>query len=81
MRQRTRVIEAPATAGYRAVFSWGELYNDALGEQVYMIGSQDGRPLDAAAGPLALRSLADQRPGPSHLRNRCALAVRPLPPC
>ncbi|WP_428419334.1 hypothetical protein [Methylibium sp.] len=76
---RTWVVEATATDGYRAVFSWGELYNSALGEQVYVIGSQDGRPLDAAAGPLALRSLSDQRPGPRHVRNLCALAVRPLP--
>lgn len=75
---RTWVIEATATDGYRAVFSWGELYNSALGEQVYVIGSQDGRPLDATAGPLALRSLADLRPGPRHVRNLCALSVRPL---
>ncbi|ABM95163.1 MULTISPECIES: hypothetical protein [Methylibium] len=76
---RTWVVEATATDGYRAVFSWGELYNSALGEQVYVIGSQDGRALDVTAGPLALRSLADQRPGPRHVRNLCALAVRPLP--
>lgn len=76
---RTWVVEATATDGYRAVFSWGELYNSALGEQVYVIGSQDGRALDVTAGPLALRSFADQRPGPRHVRNLCALAVRPLP--
>lgn len=75
---RTWVVEAIATDGYRAVFSWGELYNTALGDQVYVIGSQDGKPLDLVAGPLALRSLADQRPGPRHVRNLCALQVRPL---
>ncbi|WP_428424818.1 hypothetical protein [Methylibium sp.] len=76
---RTWVIEAVATDGYRAVFSWGELYNSALGDQVYVIDSQDGRPLDARAGPLALRSLADRRPGPRHVRNLCALSLWPLP--
>lgn len=73
---RAALIEAVATDGYRALFSWGELFNTAVGEQVMVIGSQDGRPLDAVAGPLALRSLADLRPGARHVRNLCALVVR-----
>lgn len=77
---RTWIVEAIATDGYRAVFSWGELYNSAAGEQVYVIASQDGQPLDAAAGPLALRALADQRPGPRHVRNLCAVSVHPASP-
>lgn len=73
---RVGVVEAVATDGYRATFSWGELFNSSLGEQTLVIAAQDGRPLDAAAGPLALRSLADIRPGPLHVRNLCALLVR-----
>ncbi|HSW03450.1 hypothetical protein [Aquabacterium sp.] len=75
---RTAVIEAVATDGYRAVFSWGELFNNPVGEQVLVITTLDGKPLDAAAGPVALRSLADLRPGPRHVRNLCALLVRGL---
>lgn len=74
---RTLVYEAVATDGYRAVFSWGELYNGAAGEQVLVITTQDGQALDARQGPLALRALADLRPGPRHVRNLCALVVRP----
>ena len=73
---RTATVEAVATDGYRAVFSWGELFNSGTGEQTLVIVGQDGRPLDAVAGPLALRSLADVRPGPRHVRNLCALLVR-----
>jgi hypothetical protein len=73
---RLAVIEAVATDGYRAVFSWGELFNTAVGDQVMVIRSQDGRPLDSVAGPVALRSLADLRPGARHVRNLCALVVR-----
>jgi hypothetical protein len=73
---RFAMIEAVATDGYRAVFSWGELFNTAVGDQVLVIESQDGRQLDALAGPLALRSLADLRPGARHVRNLCALVVR-----
>lgn len=73
---RLAMIEAVATDGYRAVFSWGELFNTAVGDQVMVIASQDGRQLDSVAGPLALRSLADLRPGVRHVRNLCALVVR-----
>jgi Oxidoreductase molybdopterin binding domain len=73
---RVGVIEAVATDGYRSVFSWGELFNSNAGEQVLVISTMDGRPLDATAGPLALRALADIRPGPRHVRNLCALVVR-----
>lgn len=73
---RAATIELVATDGYRALFSWGELFNTAVGDQVLVIAQQDGRPLDAIAGPFALRSLADLRPGPRHVRNLCAVVVR-----
>lgn len=73
---RMAVVEAVATDGYRALFSWGELFNTGVGEQALVLMSQDGRPLDAVSGPLALRSLADLRSGPRHVRNLCALIVR-----
>ena len=72
---RTNLVEAVASDGYRAVFSWGELFNTPVGAQALVITAQDGKPLDTAAGPLALRSLADLRPGPRHVRNLCALIV------
>ena len=75
---RTSIVGAVASDGYRAVLSWGELFNSPLGDQAVVISAQDGKPLDAVAGPLALRSLADLRPGPRHVRNLCALVVRGL---
>lgn len=69
-------IEALATDGYRAGFSWGELFNTAVGDQALIVRGADGRPLTAEAGPLALRSLADLRPGPRHVRQLCAVIVR-----
>lgn len=73
---RAGIVEAVATDGYRAVFSWGELFNASAGQQALVITTIDGRPLDAAEGPLALRALADLRPGPRHVRNLCGLVVR-----
>jgi hypothetical protein len=76
---RTSAIEAIASDGYRAVFRWGEVFSSPAGEQVLVITTQDGKRLDDAAGPLALRALGDLRPGPRPARNLCALVVRTLP--
>jgi hypothetical protein len=73
---RTLVFEAVATDGYRAVFTWGEIFNSAAGDQVLVISAQDGRALNNEQGPLALRALADLRPGPRHVRNLCGVVVR-----
>jgi hypothetical protein len=73
---RAATVEAIATDGYRAAFSWGELFNTTGGDHVIVITAQDGVPLSAEQGPLALRALADTRPGPRHVRNLCALVVR-----
>jgi hypothetical protein len=73
---RVAIVELVATDGYRAVFSWGELFNAPLGDEVVVVTAQDGHPLDAHSGPLALRSLADLRPGPRHVRNLCGVIVR-----
>ncbi len=75
---RRLVIEAIATDRYTAVFSWGEVFNGAAGDQVLVVTTQDGQALNAEAGPLALRSLGDVRPGPRHVRNLCAVVVRSL---
>jgi hypothetical protein len=72
-RTRLGVVEAIATDGYRASFSWGELFNSPAGEQILVIATQDGRQIDTSEGPLALRALGDVRPGPRHVRNLCAL--------
>jgi hypothetical protein len=75
--ERLAMVEAVASDGWVARFSWGELFNHPLGDQVLVVLQRDGRALDAQAGPLALRSLSDLRPGPRHVRNLCALRIRP----
>lgn len=72
------VFEAIATDNYRAVFSWGELFNNAIADQVLVITAVDGQLLGSDQGPLALRSLSDLRPGPRHVRNLCALVARTM---
>jgi hypothetical protein len=74
--QRWLTFEAVATDGYRAMFSWGELFNTDAAEHELVIRARDGKLLDAAEGPLALRALGDTRPGPRHVRNLCAIVAR-----
>jgi DMSO/TMAO reductase YedYZ molybdopterin-dependent catalytic subunit len=65
---RRAVVLLTARDGYRVSFSWGELYNSALGDSVILVRAQDGRDLIATDGLPVLRSLQDTRSGPRHVR-------------
>lgn len=62
--------------GYRAMFSWNELYNACLGEEVLVLYERDGAPLDGALGPLSLISAGDRQLGPRHLRHLRGIHVQ-----
>lgn len=62
--------------GYRAMFSWNELYNASLGEDVLVLYERDGLPLDGAIGPLSLISAGDRQLGPRHLRHLQGIHVQ-----
>jgi hypothetical protein len=72
---RNTRIEIVAKDGYKATFSWGEIFNNPIGSQVLLITKQDGKYLDVQEGPLAIRSLGDIRPGARHVRNICSISV------
>jgi hypothetical protein len=72
---RQSYFEVVAIDGYKAIFSWGELFNTAAGNQILIITKKDGAYLDRQNGPLAIRALADIRPGPRHVRNLCGVSV------
>ena len=71
---RNTRIEIVAKDGYKATFSWGEIFNNPTGSQVLLITKQDGKYLDVQEGPIAIRSLGDTRPGARHVRNICAIS-------
>jgi DMSO/TMAO reductase YedYZ molybdopterin-dependent catalytic subunit len=76
--RRTYVV-AIATDGYQAVFSWGELFNSALGREVIVAIERDAAPLRDGEGRFALVSLADLRPGPRHVKWLARIDVRRVP--
>lgn len=65
---RRAVVLLTARDGYQASFSWGELYNSAVGDSVIVVLRQGADELLDSDGLPALRSLQDLRPGPRHVR-------------
>ena len=76
---RRSVVIATATDGYRAVFSWAELYLSPIGDGALIVYERDGAPLADAEGPLTLVSLKDTRPGPRHVKWLRSIEIRTLP--
>ena len=65
---RQSIVVATATDGYKAVFSWAELFLSPIGDGVLVIFERDGAALPGSEGPLALLSLRDTNPGPRHVK-------------
>jgi len=76
---RRSYVVAKASDGYQAVFSWGELYNSPLGKGVLVAYERDGKPLLDGEGQFALVSLADDKPGPRHVKWLRSVEVRRVP--
>lgn len=65
---RKAIVLLTARDGYQASFSWGELYNSALGDGVFVVLRVQNEELLDSDGLPALRSLQDTRSGPRHVR-------------
>jgi DMSO/TMAO reductase YedYZ molybdopterin-dependent catalytic subunit len=76
---RRSIIVATASDGYKAVFSWAELFNSAIGDGVLVVYERDGKPLPDDEGRIALVSLKDTRPGPRHVKWLASIAVERVP--
>jgi len=76
---RRTIVVATASDGYKAVFSWAELFNTAIGDGVLIVYERDGKPLSDDEGRIALVSLKDTRPGPRHVKWLASLDVVRVP--
>jgi DMSO/TMAO reductase YedYZ molybdopterin-dependent catalytic subunit len=75
---RSSVVILTASDGYRAIFSWAELYLSPIGDGALVVYERDGAVLPADEGPLALVSLKDTRPGPRHVKWLQSVELRQL---
>jgi DMSO/TMAO reductase YedYZ molybdopterin-dependent catalytic subunit len=76
--RRTYVV-AIARDGYQAVFSWGELFNTAIGRGVLVAFERDAQPLREGEGRIALVSTEDERAWPRHVKWLHRIDVRRVP--
>jgi hypothetical protein len=65
-----------ATDGYKVVFSWNELFNNPLGEQVYLITSKDEESMEEMEDGILLISKTDIRTRRRHIKNLDKIYVK-----
>lgn len=75
--KRTAIV-ATSTDGYRALFSWGEVFHTVVGSGVYIAFDCAEAPLDAHTGPFALLSLHDEFTGPRFVRQLASVELHKL---
>lgn len=72
------VILACAEDGYRALFSWCEVFHTDVGEGIYVAFDSPLAPLDDKTGPFALVSLRDTFTGPRFVRRLASVELHRL---
>lgn len=71
-------LVAESREGYRALFSWNELFNTAVGDGVLVAWHVDEAPLPEGAGPFALVSLNDRATGPRYVQRLASIELHKL---
>lgn len=65
-KDRNFYIVARATDGYKATFSWAEIFNNPTGENVYILFEENGMPIKEQ-GDMILICKNDIKTGPRHV--------------
>ena len=74
------VFVAVGHDGYVVTFSWHELFNTPIGENVLVAYECDGRALDAEDGAPILFSGSDILPAPRHVKRLARIEAHVLKP-
>lgn len=65
-KDRNFYIVARATDGYKATFSWAEIFNNATGDSVYVLYEENNAPIEKQ-GDMILVCTNDIKTGPRHV--------------
>ncbi|MDP9902725.1 hypothetical protein [Variovorax ginsengisoli] len=71
-------IVAESQDGYRALFSWSELFHTVIGTGVHLAFDCAQAPLAGDTGPFALVSLHDEFTGPRFVRQLASVELHKL---
>ena len=65
-----------ASDGYKTVFSWNEIYNTDVGDHLFLITEQDGKPIRNMKHRIALISAADLKSGRRYVKALQKIEIR-----
>lgn len=65
-----------ASDGYKVVFSWNEVYNTAIGNQLFVITEMKGQRIGALNQRILFLSAADEKTGRRYIKGLQSIAVR-----
>jgi hypothetical protein len=68
-------IVAEGRGGYRALYSWGEVFNSPLGRGIVVAYAQDGTPLPDDKGSFVMFSRHDVATGPRYVQGLRRIAL------
>lgn len=71
-------LVAESREGYRALFSWNEVFNSVIGDGVIVAWNCPEAPLPETAGPFALVSLYDRATGPRFVQRLASVDLHKL---
>lgn len=71
-------LVAESREGYRALFSWNEVFNSVVGDGVVVAWDSPDAPLPDPAGPFALVSLYDRATGPRFVQRLASVDLHKL---
>lgn len=68
-----------ASDNYKVVFSWNELFNNPLGDQVFIITELDGKKITEMPERILVATLSDQQTGRRYIKGLKKIEVKRLP--
>ena len=65
-----------ASDGYKNVYSWNELFNDTLGDHVFIVTEKEGKRMEQVDGGILVICTADINTGRRHLKGLKEVKVK-----
>lgn len=69
-------IVLTASDGYKNVYSWNELFNDTLGDHVFIVTEKEGKRMEQVDGSILIICTADINTGRRHLKGLKEVKVK-----
>lgn len=68
-----------ATDGYQVVYSWNEIFNSPIGQQVYVITQKDGAEMEAMPDRILIVTALDFNTGRRYIKGLSKITIARIP--